>query len=306
MILKPLQRIQVIDSVKKHKAGSLGYLVTQDPWARYNAWDMCVVFTRSGKRGIPKIELSNIRPFMIDYSTMKQPDAEILNIVKSFDGLEPQPGFTNETVGDTSIAPLPTGPKDILELSDNEFMAYIISLSLATYKMINRIPTCKLSSFSGFAPYKFSEFINNNFDLKIPPIETLGYHLLYGIKIDNRKKRAKDILPEGAKPFAECYDKQVDTKAKRKDLLDKLQLSFAMSQAGVKQYGIKINSAFSRNTQNINEILKYYKQHKKELSEIKEGGAAHSKERMVRGRPLPKKRLVLKKKKNVYIEIGGN
>jgi len=305
MILKPLQKIQVIDSVKKHKAGSLGYLVAQDPWSSYNAWDMCVVFIRSGKRGIPKVDLSNIHPFMIDYNTMKQSDIEILNTVKLSDGLEPRLEAT-ETVGDTSIVPLPTGPRDILELSDNEFMAYIISLSLAIYKIINHVPTRRLGSFP---PYRFSRFVNNSFDLKIPAMETLGYHLLYGVKIDSHRrresKRNNTVLLEGAS-FAECYNKQVNTRAKRKDLLDKLQLSFAMSQTEVKKYGIRINAAFSKTTQHVNDILKYYRRHKKELSKVKVDEALRGKVRISRGRPVVKKRLVPRKQKiNPYHNVEG-
>lgn len=261
MVLKPLQRIQVIDSKKKCKAGSLGYFVSQSYAGRYNIWDMCAVFTRFGKKGKPRTELVSIKTPIINYANMKQSDKDIIDIVRFYDGLEPRPN--NNSVDGTIIAPIAIEAKDILELSDNEFTAYIMALSLFLYSVTHNMSANRLSYVAPIGRGQL--FIDSQYDLGLATPEKLAYYIMFGLRIDTQLNKHRGVRTT----FATSYAFQIDTKRKKENILNRLQLSLAMAQVGIKKYNARINEAFTHVSALVDSTLKHYQCHKKELGIIK-------------------------------------
>ena len=251
-----------MDSKKKCKAGSLGYFVSQSYAGRYNIWDMCAVFTRFGKKGKPRTELVSIRTPIINYANMKQSDKNIIDIVRFYDGLEPRPD--NSGVDDTTIAPTAIEAKDILELSDNEFTAYIMALSLFLYSVTHNVPANRLSYMAPIGRGKM--FIDSQFDLELVIPEKLAYHIMFGLQVDTQLNKYRGVRTT----FATRYASQINTKRKKENILNKLQLSLAMAQVGIKKYNARINEAFAHVSALVDNTLKHYQHHKKELGIIKD------------------------------------
>ena len=272
MILRPLQKIQVVQSTKKCKPNSLGYFVAQDPVGDYNAWQMCIVFTRFGKKGKPRIEILPINLPMVDYNAMKPADRDILNAVHSYEGLEPRTytdrkgNSTNDT-RDTVIEPIkPTGPKDLLRLPDNEFTAYIVAMSLFIYKLIYRQPARSLNVCP--IHIKLTNFADNQFDLTTITPEYFGYHILQGIAMDELLKKKQVEVREGSS-FEYVYNRQINSARKKRHLLDRLQRSIAMAKNELDKYNNIVQYKYNRINVNITDILKYYRHNKKELANVK-------------------------------------
>ena len=207
MVLKPFQRIQIIDSNKKCKAGSLGYFVSQSYMGRYNIWDMCVVFTRFGKKGKPRTEVVSIRTPVVNYANMEQSDKDIIDIVKFYDGLAPRPGL--DDVDDTTIAPIAIEAKDVLELSDNEFTAYIMALSIFLYSITHNMSADRLGDMHPVGRGQL--FIDSRYDLGLVTPGKLAYYIMFGLKIDTQLKGTT---------FATRYASQIDTKRKKENILN--------------------------------------------------------------------------------------
>lgn len=287
MILKPLQKIQVVESTKICKAGSLGYFVAQNLVGRYNAWDMCIVFTRFGKRGKPRIEPVSINTFMIDYDTMEQVDKNIMNIVKFYDGLEPRPythkGIDHQSeLGTSTITSVPMDAKNLLELSDNEFTAYIVALSLFIHKIIHGTAARLLYRTPRL---EFGNFADTGFDLMSAEVEYLGYYILHGLKRDSDGRRRRFDFA-GDQSFGESYARQIDSKDKKRSLLSKLHMGLAMSKNAFEKYNSASRASFSSVFARIDDILGYYRHNKKELASIKRSEEeVMEKRKNVHGRP---------------------
>jgi hypothetical protein len=272
MILRPLQKIQVVQSTKKCKPNSLGYFVAQDPVGDYNAWQMCIVFTRFGKKGKPRIETLPLDLPMVDYNTMKPADRDILNIVYSYEGLEPRTytdrkGNNTSNLRDTVIEPIkPTGPKDLLRLPDDEFTAYIVAMSLFIYKLIYRQPARSLNMCP--IHINLTDFADNRFSLATVAPEYFGYHILKGIQMDDLLRKKQVRVKDGSS-FEYAYNHQIDSARKKRHLLDRLQRSIAMAKNELDKYNRNVQYRYDRTNRTINDVLKFYKHNKKELANVK-------------------------------------
>lgn len=270
MILKPLQKIQIIESIKMCKAGSIGYFVAQDSMGSHNAWDICIVFTRFGKAGKPRLDVVPLNISMIDYNTMDKTDKNIIDIAKYYNDLEPRPyihrGIEHSPrIGTSTIMPISMDTKNLLELSDNEFTAYIIALSMFIHKIVHQKSSRYLHRTPGI---KFVNFTADEYNLMAAKAEYIGYYILHGLKLDT--DRRKNGSAEKYQLFSEIYARQIDSKIKKRALLSKLYMALAMSKNTFRYYNTTTDRSFSNISTKITDILRYYKRNKHDLSQIKE------------------------------------
>ena len=269
MILKPLQRIQVLESTKKFKPGSLGYFVAQDSVNSYNGWDICIVFTRFGKKGKNRIEPAYMRTYMVDYNTMKDSDREIIDITKLHEGIEPIQHLDRRSrilgaLDEIKIEPFPIESKNLLDLPDNEFTAYIIALSMFIHKMAYNKRAYNLIAMPGI---RQRDFVASDFNLGIAEPGSIGYYILNGIHYDEWTKKKQ--MPN-RKSFRNLYAAQILTQSRKRALLNRLHMGLAMAKEPIKIYKANTENAFTDNSVRINHVLKYYRRHKKELRQIEE------------------------------------
>jgi hypothetical protein len=264
MILKPLQKIQVINSSKMCKGGSLGYFIAQEPASRYNTWNMSILFTRFGKAGKPRLYLMSVNTFMINYAALPKTDKTIIDTVKFYEDLEPR-SYINTSVGDTLLEPIPVEHKNLLDLVNNEFTAYIIALSLFIRKLTNLTSVVKLHHMPALV---FGEFVNNGSNLASIDSSRIGYYILHGLRLrdDERKIGIEDGR---GKLFAESYAERIDSEVGRRELLSKLHMSLAMSKNVFIKYDKLVFGCFGDVAARINDILKYYRRNERELNFIK-------------------------------------
>jgi hypothetical protein len=259
------------------KAGSLGYLVAQEQvGGGYNSWNMSILFTKFGKSGKSRIYPLLVNPFIIGYDTLNKVDRIIMDTVKFYEGIEPRPlmnkGVYLETnLGATSLEPISMEHKNLLDLSDNEFTAYIIALSLFIRKLSDRMPISNLHHIPGL---RFGKFVADGSDLAAIHANFIGYYILYGLRLRDDEEKV-GIDTGSGKAFAESYIERIDNRAGREELLFKLHMALAMSKRAFLKYNKLIYSCTDNIDARINDILKYYKHNKKKLASIKKDERVH-------------------------------
>jgi len=266
MILKPLQKIEVVESTKKWKPGSIGYFVCQSSVGNYNGWDILIVFTRFGKKGKRRIEPINTDIHMIGYDQLKKSDRNIMDIVKFAEGLEPRPHPSDvgkakprytRSVGESVIAPIQMVHKDLLEIETWDFMAYVTALTL----YINRISFDKdLYHVRIMPPLKMSEFVGAGSNLnKIRP-HNVGYYIMRGLSMDAKKKTSV---------FEEIYLNFFDNMDNRQECLERLLLNLSACKEKDEMYKNDLKSRYRHVEQIFNNTLKHYRRSRKNLAHIK-------------------------------------
>lgn len=266
MILKPLQKIRIIDSNKMCKAESLGYFVAQEAMGRYNAWNMSILFTRFGKAGKPRLYPLAVNSLMINYNDLNKTNKTILNIIKFYDVLEPRHNSHREIeVGATLLEPIPMEHKNLLDLSDNEFTAYVVALSLFICKLTKRTSIISLHRIPALT---FGNFAVDGFDFAAVSPEYVGYYILYGLRLADDERKLGLVGGRG-KLFDASYAERIGSRAGRKELLFKLHMSLAMSKNAFMSYNRRIFGCFNNIDTKINDLLKYYRRNGKELDCIK-------------------------------------
>jgi hypothetical protein len=271
MIIKPLQKIQVLNSTKRYKAGSLGYFVFQSISKNCNRWNMYVVFTRFGKKGKPRIEPIVINTRIIDYNILENSDREIIDIVKLYEKLEPikhsKASGDIEELEATEIEISPIDSKDVLNFSDNEFTAYLIALSILVFKTSRNFSMRKVSTFLLSSANK-KRFIQNKFDLATVDPALMGYYIPYGIRYDSGNIHYLENI-DIETTFEKSYNSQIDTKLKKQTLLNRLHRSFAMARKQLIDYHAQTEQSLASSSNHISEVLNYYRSHSEELLNIK-------------------------------------
>lgn len=292
MILKPLQRIQIIDSNKMCKAGSLGYFIAQESVGRYSAWNMSILFTRFGKAGKPRLYPLPVNTFMVDYGIYNKADRSIIDIVKFYDSIEPR---SNIDKGITLLKPIAMEHKNLLDLSDNEFTAYIIALSIFIRKLAR---PGSITSLHHMPRLSFGKFVDSGFDFASVNSEHVGYYILYGLRLREDEKKI-GIAGNRGELFVESYAERINNRAGRRELLSKLHMSLAMSKNAFMKYNKRVFGCFDATTSKINDILEYYRRNKKRLAAIKNEEDRRSKiipnkdarVPIRKGRPRPRRKL---------------
>lgn len=270
MILKPLQRIQIIDSNKMCKAGSLGYFIAQESVGRYSAWHMSILFTRFGKAGKPRIYPLPINTLMVDYSIYNKADRNIIDIVKFYDGIEPK---SNVDKGITLLEPIAMEHKNLLDISDNEFTAYIIALSMFIRKLVHHTA---INGLHRMPKLSFGKFAHSGFDFASINSEHVGYYILQGLKLREDEKKY-GIAGNHGELFVESYAERINNRAGRRGLLSKLHMSLAMSKNAFIKYNKRTFGGLDATISKINDILDYYRRNKKQLVAVKNDANFRSK-----------------------------
>lgn len=144
MLIQPLQKIEVIDSGKQCKAGSIGYLAYARGISGYNLVEQDIVFTKFGKSGKPRTSLVKLRTPFIDIESLNFHEDNRKSIEKIFqDYLMPHYGNENERDRkmrsiDSHTKAIPIEVKNLIEFGIWEFMAYISALSIFIEMMEQR------------------------------------------------------------------------------------------------------------------------------------------------------------------------
>lgn len=254
MILNPLQRIEVIKGARRVRTHSVGYFVAQNSAHPYNRWYICTVFTRIGKAGKPRVEPISALTRMIEYDTMDESDYNIIRDVAVREGLD-----SDRTLGDPNyikVRPIPPISKDIVEISNNEFMAYIVALSMLIHKLVDGTSILNMTSYYLVGRHR-TDFYRSRFNLSRPNPDELGYYILSGIQHDKiAAKRGRD--GEGIK-FSEAFAVQTDTIEKRRAILNRLRQSLCMTRNYMRDYEVKMEGDMSDIRTRINNVLRYYR-----------------------------------------------
>lgn len=265
MILKPLQRIEVIESKKKWKPGSVGYFICQDHTAGYNGWDMAIVFTRFGKKGKCRVETAVISTLMIEYDQLNKSDRRIMEIVKFADSIEPRihpadigranPKYSN-TVGGTIINPIQIAYKDLLEIETWDFMAYITTLSL----YINKLSFDKVVHRVALpAPVRLSEFVGSGSSINNLRPHDMGCYIIRGLDCDTKKKN---------KIFEGIFLSDFDNINNRRECLEKLLISLSACKDLDSLYKEFVKSRYEAFQKVFNKTLKHYRRKKRALDDV--------------------------------------
>jgi len=144
LLIQPLQKIEVIDSSKQCKAGSVGYLAYTLGINGHNLVEQDIVFTKFGKGGKPRVSLVKLRTPFIDIESLNFPQEHRKSIEKIVqDYLMPRYG--NESGRDrgrrsidSHIKIIPIETKNLTEFKIWEFTAYISALSMFIVTMEQR------------------------------------------------------------------------------------------------------------------------------------------------------------------------
>jgi len=274
MILKPLQKIRIIDSNKACKADSLGYFVAQEAMGRYNSWNMSILFTRFGKAGKPRIYPLSVNSFMTNYNALDKTSKTILDIIKFYEDLEPRHNNNGGIeVGATLLEPITMEHKNLLDLSDNEFTAYVVALSLFIRKLTSHAPVTSLHRIPALT---FVDFANGGFNLAAVDSEYVGYYILYGLRLKGDERKLG--INEGhGKLFGASYAERIGNRAGRKELLAKLHMSLAIAKDAFTDYNRRVFGCFNLLDTKISKLLEYYRHSSKELAYIKKDEARYTK-----------------------------
>lgn len=267
MLLRPLQKIEVLKSNKKYKPGSVGYLAAQAHIRQFNAWHMCVVFTRFGKGGKPRSDAESVRVRMVEYDAMSERDQRIISIVAGHEGIEPQSYTNREREGfvDAVIKPIPRETRNIIDGSVEETIAHIMALSMLIYKLSSKRNVRALLSSS----YEQAFDPASNFDLNLVQPEHLGLYILRGRIYDGSSKKYQS---NGANmpSFENALRDQIRSKDAVRSIMTKLQKSLAMTKSSYEQYLHSNKLAFEGMCNKISNVLTYYKRSKKVLKEVED------------------------------------
>jgi len=130
-IIRPTEKIEVIESKKQCKAGSTGYLAYQQPLDIYNMCKSLIVFTKFGDKGKNRIEVMNTVTEMVDIASMKLTTKARETLKERITGSSIMPKHPDKyyTIN-LSMKKTPMLSKNIINLDIWDFFGYICSLSL--------------------------------------------------------------------------------------------------------------------------------------------------------------------------------
>lgn len=126
MILNACQKIEVVESTKQTKAGSIGYIIYANDLGPFNLVQYDILFTKFGKKGQARFSLVKLVTNMIDIDSCKPESSrnKLKILLKEYlHGLR-------TCKADSKLQKMCHGSKNVMELETWDFMAYISSLSL--------------------------------------------------------------------------------------------------------------------------------------------------------------------------------
>jgi len=288
MIINPLQRIIVTKSDRICRPGSLGYLMWLEPVYSYNAWSATIVFSRFGRSGKPRVGVLTVATKMFRYEEFSKQDQAILEVVKVAEGLEPRidpyRGRRAVKTGGTDFEATEPESKNLLKISDLEFLAYILAfslylreLSLYEYELrkAKRQNAEKRNYFHHFrknarrrsdtaSDYRLSReettvFLSNECDLEVLTPERIGPAIL---KCFGSAKLAS---------FRSLLCARVSNPKNRVAVLNRLMRQMCLMSATIVEYKSSLGVIHQKTEMNIRNIIRHYKTHKGDLEVIQEG-----------------------------------
>ena len=270
MILRPTQKIEVVESNRQCKTGSIGYFVCQDSMLNYNAWQMVSIFTRYGKKGKRRISLLGFSTRMFTSDQLKESDRKILDTVQAVEGLLPRlnsnkrrahrfESIDTQEIGASTIIPTDIECKNLLDLDTWDFLGYFTALSL----YLNRLRHGKLSYQLASVPLLLglNEFIEHK-DPRLMSPEYMGYYVIRGLEIDVETK---------SKLFETSYLSLFDNQAMRKECLDKIIMSMVIVKDRDAHYKSQVARVYKDIEIRINGVLSYYRKKKNDLKYVQKG-----------------------------------
>lgn len=243
-IIDPAGKIEVIESTKQCKPGSIGYLTFQTPVEPYNIWNTHIIFTKFGKKGKDRIEVAELDTEMVDIDKMTEISAEGRELVKT---AAAKVGFlprsANYIMG-AKIERALMGSKNVINLELYDFLGYISSLSMFTNYIMH-----------GYQRYN-REFYARR-DLNRIPIsdiepEMLGHYICWVV---GGKKNEGTVIRE-------VYLDYFRNSHNRTNWMHKLYRSLSLLQRGVHRYSEIVKAAHSNMQRRITEAAAYCKRQK--------------------------------------------
>ena len=213
-IIRPAEKIEVIESKKQCTAGSVGYLVYQQPYDMYNICKAVIVFIRLGNKGRNRIEPMNINTVLIDIDSiagLTTKNKEVLKERAMANAIMPRyPDKCHIINGSIKKTQMPS--KNIIYLDIWDFLGYICSLSLFMRRIKNG-GEAQLA-LTKYHP-SFLKKISETHISDIPPTSMADYiyAALNSSKLGADKERSKMNLSlylnyfENTKNRAACMDK---------------------------------------------------------------------------------------------------
>lgn len=161
--VKPLQKVEVIESTKQCKPGSIGYIACLKPSKKFGMWQASVVFTRFGKGGMNRLSQMGVSCEPIDVSQFKTQKTThaVEEYLKAKRHVKPQVLFKY----------LPMDSKNLLEMDTWDFMGYVSALSILIDKLMSGRPMS--GYYHGHRYFEDGCQIEEN--LEDIPIEYSGY-----------------------------------------------------------------------------------------------------------------------------------
>ncbi len=266
MLIQPLHKIQVLKSRKKHKPGSIGYVITQNQCLSYNAWETAVLFTQFGKKGKPRLEIVKVVSDIVDYDALTKAALDILDVVGKLEGITPSasPYVRRDWLGTdnrTKIEPIPMGHKNLLDIPKAEFIAYIIAHSILLYKLEG----AKNVNSVVIGPLLTNRVIDVSVDDQ--PRGMLGYSILGGLVRDQINK---------TKDYQSALNAYFSDQDNQTRCIENLRRHLATLQGAYKHY-MRDNILRAEGMDHrISKVISYYEyeKHAKELKDIKDNDTA--------------------------------
>lgn len=251
MLIRPLHKIQVLESKKRYKSDSTGYFISQKQVGTYNTWEAVILFTRFGKSGKPRLELTKVMFDMVDRNTISKSGLDILSVVGGPEGIVSP--FDSDI---TKIEPIMTDHKDLLDAPLDEFVAYIIAHSILLYKLECAIRAGPEIIITG--P------ITSNAGINVPLVDqasnVVGHRILKGLARDVTKKTTD------YRAVVIDYFSNTDNRIR---CIESMRYHFAEAQNVYKRHMMDIMIRLENMDRKINNIVSYYEKHTEELKNLK-------------------------------------
>lgn len=273
MIFNPLQKIEVVESNKKCRAGSTGYFICQDSVDGYNGWHTGVMFTRFGAKGKPRVEMVVFEMKMFEYDTFRKSDQNILNIVKEAEWIEPtnlsQAGHGRGRgdlirTGGVRLKAVKPETKDLLSVSNMEFLAYISALSLYVYRLKYGVAASNL--VNAISPLSFNRFADAGYHFDEAEPELIGCYILEGLRQE---------IKDESDSYMGSLLAYVNNPEVRMLLLEQLLKPFCMMNDTIRQRKEITESRYHTMKVRIDEIILYYRASRKRLKDVEKLIAEH-------------------------------
>lgn len=215
--LKLFQKIEIVESAKQTKPGSIGYIMSLNEVGPYNVLDVTAVFTRFGKSGKDRFSVCRVRIPLIDInclSILKGSKEDFEKLINSH--LMPK-NITTRSAFNSIIKVIPEESKNLIELDTWNFMAYIsaISMFISSHGIGNRI--------------------NNDVGMNEITASNIGNSIY-------RISRIKNLYPR-LKEYVEYFDNNQN----RKEWLDKLRKEMSVYKQAITTHLNNVSTRYKLN-----------------------------------------------------------